>query len=192
VIDKPFNLSSIRTSGIDLEASYQFNLHQWNIPGAFVIRGLATHVFEFTVNTGIPGQPVLHLAGDNSFNEGSYTSSSTGITPHWKAAFTETWSMDRINVGLTERIVSDGVINPDWVQCTSGCPVPTIQHPTINNDVVAGAVYLDVNGSYRLKSGPELYFKIDNLFDQSPPPYGNVSLYDYFGRVYHVGMRVDF
>jgi outer membrane receptor protein involved in Fe transport len=86
-----------------------------------------------------------------------------------------------------------------YVECTVGCPVPTVAHPTINFNRQDGALYLDIGGSVNLDAHAKLYFKIDNIGNQSPPPsptigaqnYGvNPAYYDVIGRMYRVGLRL--
>jgi outer membrane receptor protein involved in Fe transport len=183
---RPLNVSSIDGRGIDIEASYRVELSRISLPGALTLRGLATHVSNYFINPGVPGAPLQQWAGGN-MGTGNFTNSTA--TPHWKSYITETWDWNQVSLSLTERIISSGVLNPEWVQCTSGCPVPTAQNPTINNNSMPGAFYLDVGGSYEMPRGLRAYFKIDNAFNHSPPPFGSVSLYDVFGRVYRVGLR---
>lgn len=190
VIIQPFNLSSIETRGIDFEAGYKFNLDAVGLPGSFDLRAMVTHVLEFTSDTGIPGQPIVKAAGNNSNLGGGYTNGDFGITPKWKGLVTQTWTWDKLSLSVTERFVSKGYINPEWVECKPGsCPVATLQHPTIDDNTLPGAVYFDIGGQYEFAKGAEAYFKVDNLFEKNPPPYGHTSVYDWFGRVYRVGIR---
>jgi outer membrane receptor protein involved in Fe transport len=79
---------------------------------------------------------------------------------------------------------------------------------TIDNNQVAGAVYLDLSLTYRLRnssglSNLELFFKVDNLADRDPPPVGAIAgvsfvdpgvnplLYDTVGRAYRAGIRLQ-
>lgn len=193
VIVAPLNLASVKTSGIDLVASYTSGLRRFGIPGSLSILAQATHVFKFVEDTGVPGQPTIYAAGNNSALGGNgYTSGDFGVVPKWKGLVTETWSSNKIELTLAQRFVSAGYINPSWIQCTPGsCPTPTIQHPTIDRNRLPGAVYLDVGASYNITSDAQVYAKVDNVFDRSPPPYGAPTVYDWLGRVYRVGLRIN-
>ena len=96
--------------------------------------------------------------------------------------------------------------NNDYVECTSGCPVPTTLHPTINLNRMPGANYWDVGITYKVLerdggSGADVYFKVDNLTNVQPPissnPGGivqisqgvNPTIYDVVGRMFHAGVR---
>jgi outer membrane receptor protein involved in Fe transport len=73
-------------------------------------------------------------------------------------------------------------------------------HPTINDNSMKGATYVDFGGTYNVTDQVSAYFKVDNLFNESPAPapqtnvfYGvNPYLYDVLGRMYRVGFRMNF
>ena len=83
---KAFNAASLLTDGFDIEASYQFDLQDYDIPGTFVLRSLANHISKFISDTGIPGtQRNQELAGNVSGGGGSQTyNQSGGNTLTWK------------------------------------------------------------------------------------------------------------
>jgi iron complex outermembrane receptor protein len=189
VINQAFNLASVKTDGFDIEASYQFTLEDL-VPGRFTIRGLATNVASYKTDTGIPGRAVLDSAGMNA-----------GSTPDWKLMAMQTYDNDRWSVTLTERWISDGVLNSNYIECQSGCPLPTSNYPTINDNHMDGAFYVDLGGSYRVNDAWQAYFKIDNLLNKEPEqiaftsPTGlrvNPALYDIVGRMYRLGFRVAY
>jgi outer membrane receptor protein involved in Fe transport len=184
-----FNLASAVTDGFDIEASQQFDLENWGVPGDFSLRAIMTHVSKFITNPGVANQAVTETAGNN-----------TGSTPLWRGITTEGWTNDVWGVNLTERWFSDGVFNKNFITCTSGCPATTIQHPTVNFNKMDGAFYLDVGVTYKASEKLELYTKIDNLAnaDPLPAPVGasangaNASLYDVIGRMFHAGLRYSY
>jgi outer membrane receptor protein involved in Fe transport len=189
VVLEPFNLATQVTDGFDYEASYQFDLQNWEVPGSFVLRFLATNTSKFITNSGLPTTIPLESAGAN-----------TGVTPHWKLFGQETYSLDRWSFTIGERWISPGVFNWAYIQCTSGCPLPTANNPTINQNHMAGALYLDVGGSYNFDDNVQAYFKVDNVANVDPPPSpsltpapnsdgSNPSLYDTIGRMFHIGVR---
>lgn len=197
---KPVNLASTVTDGVDIEASYRTPLAaMWSgAPGNLTLRALATHVFKFDTDSGIPNAIITEAAGQNS-----------GNIANWRVYGTETYSTDRYAITLTQRYVSPGVIANNWIECTSNCPAPTINNPTVNNNHIKGALYWDLGGSYEMPSfgsglQSQIYFKIDNLFNLDPPkvataglnPYlvraTNSALYDLLGRMYRLGVRFSF
>ncbi len=193
VNSQTFNLASIKTSGFDIEASYRFELP--SVPGRFDLRALATNTHKFVTNQGIPNGSVVDTAGQNS-----------GATPDWKVLAVQSWSSDRFMLSLQERWFSDGVIGGQYIECAAGsCPVGRTpadnnNYPTIDNNQMKGATYIDVSGSYKVTKSLQAYFKVANLFNKDPTPSpqtntgldANPALYDLLGRFYHVGLRYSF
>jgi outer membrane receptor protein involved in Fe transport len=190
-----FNLASVETKGIDLEASYQLSLEKLHLPGSLTIRALATHVIDFTSNSGISGTLPVQLAGQNSGGVGGF-----GNTPHWKVYGTQSWDFRNIGIDLTERWLSSGVFGYQYVVCQSNCPVSTVNSPTLNYDHMAGALYFDLGGRYSLTDKLTAFVKADNLFNRDPvaAPQTNTgldinpALYDTLGRTYRAGFRFNF
>lgn len=197
---KPVNLASTLTDGLDIEASYRTPIAGLfgSAPASLTLRALATHVFKYETDSGIPNAVITDAAGQNS-----------GNIADWRIYGTETYSTDRFSVTLTQRYVSSGVISNNWIECTSNCPAPTINNPTVNDNHIAGALYWDLGGSYELASSErsfqnQIYFKVDNLFNRDPArvataginPYlvraTNSALYDLLGRTYRLGVRFSF
>jgi iron complex outermembrane receptor protein len=168
------------------------------IPGNFTLRALAANVTKFIAISGLPGSIPIESAGTNS-----------GAVPHWKAITSETYETDNWSFHLTQNWVSAGVQNREWVQCAIGsCPVTTdfTNHPTVNDNHVAGIIYLAFGGTYNITPVTKAYFQVDNALNKSPPIIystnnnnvngscgcdGNPLLYDTVGRMMHVGIRIQ-
>jgi len=112
----------------------------------------------------------------------------------------QTYATEKWSVTFTEQWISDGVLNKQYIQCTSGCPLPTVNNPTINNNFIPGALYFAVGGSYNIDEHWQLFGKIDNVTNVDPPAIAataansnavNPSLYDTAGRMYRFGVRVN-
>jgi iron complex outermembrane receptor protein len=190
VLNQPFNIASTVTDGFNIETSYQFSLQDWQVPGDFTVRLLATHVSKFITNSGVPGTIPSESAGTNA-----------GSIPHWKALATQTYDTGKWNITFSENFVSDGVFNRAYVQCTTGCPLPTANNPTVNQNSIPGQILLDIGSSYHLDDNWQAYVKVDNVADTPPPPIWFSSLqsgtdgqflYDVVGRMFHVGVRANF
>jgi outer membrane receptor protein involved in Fe transport len=185
---QPFNLASWKTSGFDIEASYQWQ-KPLGLPGNFTVRALGTHVREFIVDAGIAGVAKVDQAGAN-----------TGNTPDWKWLAIQTYDNDAFSLTLQERWFSDGVFGNQYVVCTSACPASTGNHPTIDYNKMKGAFYFDVGGTVKITKEIGTFFKVDNVFDHDPAPSPqtntgldvNPALYDTLGRTFRVGVRARF
>lgn len=186
---QPFNLASIFTDGFDIEASYQFELQDMGVPGNFAVRALATNVKNYITDTGLPGAVPIQNAGVN-----------TGNTPKWKILATESWDTDKFGLTFTQRWFSDGNFGNQYVECQSSCPVSTVNNPTIDYNHMPGAFYLDIGGTYKVTPQITAFFKVDNLLNHDPTgsPQTNTgidvnpSLYDVLGRMYRMGVRLNF
>ena len=185
---QPFNLASIKTEGLDIEASYQYR-QPLGLKGNFTVRGLATHVINYITDLGLPGTVPIDSAGVNS-----------GATPSWKWLTTQTYAQDEFSIFLQQRWFPDGVFGSQYVVCQTNCPASTANAPTIDYNTMKGAFYFDIGGTYNFSDGLSTYFKVDNLFNRDPTPSPqtntgvdiNPQLYDIIGRVFRVGVRFKF
>ena len=197
VHSKAFNASTLVVEGFDIEASYQFDLQDYDIPGQFTIRSLAGNLSKFISDTGIPGtQRNVELAGVVSGGGNSQTyNQSGGNTLTWKLQQTQSYQNDVWGITVTERWYSGGrFTNKNVLVCAPGtCPAPTTQTPTINFNKVSSILYLDVGLNWNVSESTQLYTKVDNLTNMAPPDTGsqnpNNTLYDVIGRMYRVGVR---
>jgi len=191
VIVQPFNLAQTVTDGFDIEASYQFDLQDWGVPGSFMLRNLADHVSKYIVNSGVIGQPIAEFAGAQVAANPSRSQFQAGV-PLWKLFLTQTWKMEAVSFDVTERFFSDTVFNPYGIVCQApDCPVPTAQHPTYSSMHVPGYIYYDIGGSYQISQQVQAYFKVNNITDQLPKPFADANS-DPVGRVYRVGVRFNY
>ncbi|WP_176400209.1 TonB-dependent receptor domain-containing protein, partial [Sphingobium sp. Z007] len=181
---QPFNLASWKTSGFDIEASYRWQ-QPLGLPGSLTFRALATHVRKFVIDSGIQGTIPNETAGVN-----------TGNTPDWKWLAIQSYENDKFSFMVQERWFSDGVLGNQYVVCQPGsCPESTNNAPTIDQNFMPGAFYVDIGGTYNITKAITAYAKIDNLFNRDPaksPFFVNPALYDVVGRMYRAGVRFRF
>ncbi|PJG46610.1 TonB-dependent receptor [Sphingobium sp. LB126] len=185
---QPFNLASWKTSGFDIEASYQWQ-QPLGLPGSFTVRALGTHIRKFIVNAGIAGVDPVDQAGANN-----------GNTPDWKWLAVQTYDSGRFSLTVQERWISDGTFGNQYVVCQSSCPTSTTNHPTIDYNKMKGAFYVDIGATFKIGDSLTIYGKVDNLFDKDPVPAPqtntgldiNPALYDTLGRIYRAGIRFNF
>ena len=184
-----FNLASLRSKGYDLEGSYRMSLKNWGLPGRLTLRALVTRNISFLTDPGVVGTIPSEGAGNN-----------LGTTPRWKGLASQSWDTDQYSLTLAQRWISKGVYSNEYIECQTDCPVSTIIHPTIANNKMKGAFYVDLGGSYKFSDKLTGFFKIDNIGDVNPAPapqtnlsFGiNPQLYDVLGRVYRAGLRYNF
>jgi outer membrane receptor protein involved in Fe transport len=170
------NFQEQSTSGVDLEAVYNFGVA--SLPGRFSLRYNAAYVHDrVTVASGV----TLNSIGD-----------VTGSVPHWRMNFSAGYDVDKFSVQTAFRYIGKGLQNYQWVD--------GIDIPAGENDVPA-QLYLDMTVTYQIVKGVRGFVKVDNVFDNDPPltpgtAIGNEqaasNLYDRIGRNFAIGLRMQF
>jgi iron complex outermembrane recepter protein len=188
------NLDRYSTSGVDLEALYQFDLSGGAEMG---IRLFATRTDEVV-------QVVNNVATDYAGVTGN---TSQFGQPEW--AMNGTVSYDRTNWGVSmqARYIDSGLYNVTWIDPTDPRYNPTttntlIEGLMVNDNTVDSATYVTLSGRYRLpmrnERSWELFATINNALDENPPlaPDGgyptNPAFFDQIGRSFRIGIRGDF
>ncbi|KRB82725.1 hypothetical protein ASE00_11875 [Sphingomonas sp. Root710] len=196
---QPVNLAKQLARGIDFEASYRKSLDAISsgLKGDIFVRLLATRFLKNRFDNGVTK---IEYAGTNSAN--GNTAGLIPSTPKWRYNFTAGWDNDVAAFALTARGISSGVYSNEYLECSSACPTSTPTATTINNNHIPGAIYFDVNASYKLSSAVELYFAVDNIANKAPaqaalgtfvgaaPLSINPALYDVLGRTFRAGVRL--
>jgi iron complex outermembrane receptor protein len=196
----PFNFATNIGRGMDFELAYQMPLANadMGLEGDLSFRLLATHYIKDFTDNGID-VPQQH-AGENN-RDGP---------PSWVYRASLTYSNDPLTVVLTGRGVSAGVIDNDFIECTSSCPTSTSTNRTINSNGVDSVFYLDTAISYSVYNADEddfdaqVFFNVRNITNKSPPIVGggpggvafsaaptNFTLYDGIGRTFRAGVRFN-
>jgi iron complex outermembrane receptor protein len=199
----PQNFATESEKGFDFEASYALPLSSvvdtWD--GKLTARFLATHYISYIINQGLPGTFPIEYAGVNSGKQNG----GSGV-PSWRYEGTLSYNLDPVTVGLGVRGISAGVINPTYIECSSGCPASTADHLTVSSNHMDGAFYMDLNIAYKIHMGEtatsELFLNVRNLANKDPAlmaigPGGsnydfypaNSGQYDIMGRVFRAGVR---
>jgi len=189
----PFNYVKETAKGVDIEASYRIPVGR----GDLTARVLASRYLERTNDDGL--SPVRELAGEND-------SSDSPPDLRWNAKLT--YALDPMQVGLTVRGVSSGVYDNRFIECRWNCPPSTSAHRTTDTNRIDGQIVVDASFGYDLAVGSSkmnLFLDVRNILDKDPPVVSrdpgadayfyspaNYQLYDYLGRVYQAGVRVDF
>jgi iron complex outermembrane recepter protein len=208
------NLYSMTEKGMDLEASYGIDLSSvWHPLGKLNFHAMATHYINYTVNNGVTA---INVAGSNSPGAGAV---GTATVPNWMARLETMYTQDSWSYDLVTRIVSSGNLNDAnnmYIQCTAGCTAPpaTSIYKTSNITTVPGQVVFDLTLAKKFdlsdRAQASVYLMVRNLLNRQPPliaslsntnygaentpayPQTNTYLYDYLGREFTLGAKVQF
>jgi iron complex outermembrane recepter protein len=191
--------------GMDVEATYEKDLASlWDkLSGKLTIHALATHYITFTTNNSVQA---INLAGTN-----------TGATPNWLGRLETMYTKDSWTYDLVMRGVSSGSLNDAtdvYEQCTAGCTAGTGNYKTANITMAPSAFYFDGSITKQIfindRAIASVFFMAKNLLNRDPPrianmsnttygaentpayPQTNTSLYDYLGRSWTLGFKVEF
>jgi outer membrane receptor protein involved in Fe transport len=192
----PFNYATQEARGVDLEASYRMTAFE----GDLTLRALATRYLENYENNGI--DPPVDTVGQNAG-----ANATGGGPPDYRYRLSVTYERNLLSLNVVGRGLSDGVYNPTFIECTSGCPASTVDHRTVNENDIAGAFYVDASFTYGFRvagTDAEAFLSVENLLDKDPAivaggPDGSVysdvrtnrSMYDILGRRFQLGVRFN-
>ncbi len=200
----PTNIASIKSVGVDLNASYRIPAADIfpHLPGTLSVDVIGTRYLKNLTIPGIPGSVPIDNLGVNS--GGSVA--GNGQSPYWRLFTTVGYDSDRFTAALTARAISAGVYNKSYIECTSNCPASTLNNMTIDTNHLAGAVFFDLSTSYKFNvrsTKAEVFLNIKNIFNRDPPPLpvfysaathfqvlANKSYFDYLGAVFRLGVRI--
>ncbi|UVO55202.1 TonB-dependent receptor [Sphingomonas sp. SUN039] len=187
---KPINFVSIKTRGIDIEASYRKQIG----PGTLALRALASNAISLYTNNGV--DVPTEAAGQNG-----------GGLPKWTYRVSAGYDFDSgLGFQVIGRGVSSGVYDNSYVVCSTDCPVSTVANRTVNQNRIAGTFYTDFNINYSFKidnAKGQVFLAVKNVFNVDPAlvgngptgnntpayPQTNRLLYDVLGRVFRLGVR---
>jgi iron complex outermembrane recepter protein len=183
----PINTNSMKTSGVDFEASYRHGI----LNGMLNIRALATYQPQLDID--YPATGIAHYAG-------SLEDIVLG-SPKWKGQVSANYVQGPASITAQVRYIGSGVLVNTWVQGVD-----------VDNNHVPAVAYLDMFGSYNFDVGPTkltLSVAVNNVLDRAPPriaattnegtdygagswPGTRLDLYDALGRSFTVGLRAKF
>jgi iron complex outermembrane receptor protein len=203
------NLYSMTEKGMDFETSYSADLSSlWSPLGQLTFHAIATHYINYTTNNGVTA---INVAGSNIAN------SPANATPSWMARFETMYTKDSWSFDVVTRIVSSGNLNDVsnmYIQCTANCTAGTGIYKTSNVTSAPGQVVFDgtIIKKFDLsgRGQASVYLAVRNLLNRQPPviaslagaaygaentpayPQTNTYLYDYLGREFTLGAKVQF
>jgi len=176
----PVNYSSLKTSGIDIEATYNVPVDEWADwwKGKLTLRGVATYADRFV--TAAPGLVTTDTAG-----------SVVGNQPHWRSQLQGSYTLDRLSVTLIGQYIGGGVYDVTKTAKQLGL------RETSGQTILSGQISYDLP---QLGDG-QVYLNVRNLLDKDPPvapTAGNLAvntnptLYETYGRMIRVGLRFKY
>ncbi|MET0271872.1 MAG: TonB-dependent receptor [Phenylobacterium sp.] len=176
------NLASVKTSGVDFEASWRGDL----LDGAVGVRLLGTHLIDY-IQQNSAQSPARQYAGNADFIQGFYPLPM----PKWRGNLELSYARGPFSAGLQERYVGEVKKSDQF------------QH--VENKLKA-TFYTDLNLTYArevMGAKTDFYLTVNNVFDQkgrlfliSPVPGLNIptsrNVYDIIGRYFTVGVKTRF
>jgi len=175
------NLSSFKTSGLDIEVNYRKSL-RGVVRGDIGVRLLANYVDEFSTSDGVTTRD---LAG--SFGPGVPQPSQ----PKWTVQGTYFYESGPFRATVINRYIGSGVIENEYSAPNE-----------IDDNHVESRLYTNLNLAYQLDAfGAQstLFLNVDNIFDVKPPRgfgwgYGLEAspTYDVIGPMFKAGFRFKF
>lgn len=140
------NLAKQTVEGVDLEASYRFNLG----PGEVRLHGAANYLIKFDQTTS-PTSGVGHRAGNADF--------ANNPLPEWRGTLGAAYEVGGFSVGLQGRYIGSFARSAVQVYRADFAEIPSVW-------------YTDLNASYRFEDAvgePEFFVVVNNLLDEGPP-----------------------
>ena len=191
--NQPFNFASKLVRGIDFDATYRRPLDTFfsGAQGNVTLRGVATRYIDNITDSGIAGTVPVDTTGVNG---------GQGGTPRWIYRFSAAYDTPTFTITGVGRGVSAGKFLANGIECQTNCPVSTPQFPTLEDNTVSGAFYVDMNVTTKFDAlgdgDGEFFVNVTNLFDSNPiqlPDTGlavNSTYSDLLGRQFRVGFRL--
>jgi len=191
----PININALRTSGMDIAASYATELWGGELSTSFT----ATYVDELTINS--PGSPIDDYAGVLGAGAPPQTSGSS----KWKGVISANYKTGPYSFTTQVRWYGSGILNNTW---NTGNMATAATRYTVSDSVfnVDPTAYLDIRASYDVTDNLQFYGAVDNLLNIPPAmvpgysggiqsnggPIHSITQYDLLGREIRLGVRVNY
>ena len=172
------NVSSIDTSGIDIEASYYYD---WENVGTFRFNLLATNLDK---------RDFILAPGTNANSDVDPSAGEHGL-PKWKWNFSTTYSRDAFTLFAKVRYIGETVRNLLEEN-------PSSQRSPFK---ASSRVYTDIQGRWEFRENMTAFLGASNLFDTKPPKNPDVRTgtplasnglpYDLIGQYFYFGININ-
>jgi iron complex outermembrane receptor protein len=172
----PFNADSLKTSGVDVELQYRFQM----FGGDMHLRGLANYVSEISTTSNGITNDYVGLAGISPPPQG---------LPQWRVNIDADYAIGDFKFGIGYRYIDGGKFDTRF----------NITTLDIADNTVSGRNYVDLSTSYQLTKAFQLYGRVENLFNVYPaitpngitqPTVANSQFFDRRGTFFVVGGRL--
>jgi iron complex outermembrane receptor protein len=171
------NLSSLDTSGIDVEASYTLPLSRIsNLPGDLNVRLFGSFLLEKIVDDTITRVDRAGEIGRNTALNG----------PDFRGSLFVTYALPSFSATVQVSHVTGGNYDNSWGPMD------------ILDNRISSRTYVNLSGRYQVNDQLQIYGVINNLLDQGPAPNPNsgggsspfdTGLHDPIGQRYTLGVR---
>jgi outer membrane receptor protein involved in Fe transport len=196
----PININALRTSGMDIAASYAAEL--WD--GTLSTSLNATYVDELTITspTSVPGVVDIN---DYAGVLGAGAPAQSSGASKWKGVMSANYKTGPYSVTAQVRWYGSGILNNFW---NTGNRAPATARWTVSDSVfnVDPTAYLDMRASYDFNENWQFYGAVDNILDIPPQmkpgtsdgiqsnggPTHSVTQYDLLGREVRLGVRFTY
>lgn len=188
------NTGGLKTSGVDFEGSYRFDL-DWSPfgDGSRVEIGTnLTYTDEFTLT------PVQALPATKNYCVGAFGPTCGQPIPRWKGVSRVTWRSGPATLSLRHRYIGETTVDTYLLPKRLGAAFP--DKAALTNPVIKAQSYFDLTGVYDLNEDMTLTAGVRNLFDKNPPIVGSSApanntfsaTYDVEGRVVYASVTARF
>jgi len=187
------NTGGLKTSGVDINANYRFNL-AWGPFGdsRFDIGTNLTYTDEFTAT------PVQALPATKNYCVGSFGPTCGQPIPRWKGASRISWRSGPATLSLRHRYIGEVTVDTYLLPKRLGAAFP--DKATLTTPVIKAQSYFDLTGAYDVTKDLSVTAGVRNLFDKNPPIVGSSApsnntfsaTYDVEGRVVYASVTARF
>src|SRR6185312_14767167 len=166
---------------------------------------IATHYINYILNNGVTA---INVAGSNA---------PGNSTPNWMGRVEAMYTKDSWSIDMVSRIVSSGNLNDAsdiYIQCSANCTAGKGIYKTANVTSAPGQIVFDgtITKHFDLSGGADasVFLMVRNLLNRQPPvvagmsstnygsenvpayPQTNTAIYDYLGREFTLGAKLQF
>jgi outer membrane receptor protein involved in Fe transport len=198
----PININSLRTSGMDIAASYATELGDGELSTSFN----ATYVDELTITSPTSTPGVVDI-NDYAGVLGAGAPAQTSGSSKWKGVMSANYKTGPYSFTAQVRWYGSAILNNFW-NTGNRAPASGAARWTVSDDVfnVDPTAYLDLRASYDFNENWQFFAAVDNILDIPPQmkpgtsdgiqsnggPTHSVTQYDLLGREIRLGVRWNF